>query len=413
MRYNVTMNRLKKIFISLIICSLFVTGCGEKTADEAVPSETQTEPEALQMQTARENDGRTVVGISMPDKLLERWNRDGAFLKEQFENSGCEVILKYSDNLIDKQITGLEEMIEKGADLLVVAAVDGSALSGTLETAHENGVKVIAYDRLLMDTDAVDYYVSFDNYKVGYLQASYIVSSLGLKTSEQPKYIEFVTGDPVDNNARFFYNGAMDTLKPYLDSGKLVVASGQTGFYETSTAQWSSDIAQQRIQIILNSYYPDGARLDAVLCANDSTALGVKRALETDYTGKNNVVLTGQDADIANIYNILDHTQSMTVFKALDQEAVVTEVLAKSVLSGTTPGEDLIKEADWDFTCTYNTTDYNNGVKVVPSYLLRPVAVTYDNLEKELFDTGYYARNSSGLIYSVKSDTPDQSVDDD
>ena len=152
----------------------------------------------------------------------------------------------------------------------------------------------------------------------------------------------------------------------------------------------------------MNSYYPENSRLDAVLCANDSTALGAARALESDYSGKNKVVVTGQDADIANIYNIIEGRQSMTVFKALSQESVVTVSLGLSILSGETPGEDLVKSAGWDFDCSYNTTDYDNGSMIVPSYLLRPISITADNLEKELFDTGYYARNSAGLIYAVE-----------
>jgi putative multiple sugar transport system substrate-binding protein len=194
----------------------------------------------------------------------------------------------------------------------------------------------------------------------------------------------------------------MDTLKPYLDSGQLQVPSSQSGFYETSTAQWSTDIAQQRLQIILNSYYPEGTRLDAVLCANDSTAVGVTRALEADYTGRNTVVVTGQDADISNIYNILEGTQSMTVYKHLKQESVVTVTLGQDILTGNEPAEDLISRAGWDFDCSYNISDYNNGNKVVPSYLLRPIAISAVNIEKELFKTGYYGRNSAGLIYATK-----------
>ena len=253
-----------------------------------------------------------------------------------------------------------------------------------------------------MNSPSVDYYVSYDNYKVGVLQAEYVISALRLEKSSQTKTIEFVTGDPVDNNARYFYQGAVDTLMPYLESGKLSVLSNQQGFYETSTAQWSTDIAQQRLQIILNSYYPENVRLDAVLCANDSTALGATRALESDYNGQNSVVVTGQDADVANIYSIIEGKQSMTVFKALRDESVVAVALGLSILSDETPDAELITRSGWKFECSYNTTDYDNGSKIIPSYLLSPITITKDNLEKELFDTGYYARNASGLIYAVE-----------
>ncbi len=392
-------NIFKKLTILLLTVVLVLTGCGQAADDTAPVQESAPKEDTF---VPREDDGRTVVGISMPDRLLERWNRDGAFLKEQFERSGFEVMLEYANNLIDTQISNLRDMIDGGADLLVVTAVDGAAISSILEEAHKNGIRIIAYDRLIMNTDCVDYYVSFDNYQVGVLQAEYIIKSLRLKTSRNVRNIEFVTGDPVDNNARYFYQGAMDTLKPYIDSGKLCVPSGQKGFYETATAQWSTDIAQQRVQIILNSYYPEGIRLDALLCANDSTALGATRAVITDYPGLNKVVITGQDADIANIYNILSGDQSMTVYKHLKQESVVTVSLGKDILDGNTPGENLIERAGWAFECSYNTTDYNNGNKVVPSFLLHPIAITAENIEKELFETGYYGRNASGLIYAAK-----------
>lgn len=389
---------LKPALTGILILALIVCGCSSSSSPKATAEDIESEGTKEVIQRA--DDGRTVVGISMPDRLLERWNRDGAYLRKQFESADCEVMLKYANNLIDTQIADIREMIAGGADLLVITAVDGAALSTVLEEAASLGIKVIAYDRLIMGTDAVDYYVSFDNYMVGVLQAEYVISTLELKRTAKPRYIEFVTGDPVDNNARYFYQGAMDTLKPYLDNGKLEVPSSQTEFYETSTAQWSTDIAQQRFQIILSSYYPVGTRLDAVLCANDSTALGAARALQSDYKGKNKVIVTGQDGDIANIYNILDGVQSMTVYKHLEQESVVTVALGKDIISGNTPGEDLISKSHWDFDCSYDTQQYNNGNRVVPSYLLSPIAITSDNIEKELFETGIYKRNSSGLIYT-------------
>ncbi len=348
------------------------------------------------------DDGRIIVGISMPDRLLERWNHDGTYLRAQFEKNGCEVFLRYANNLIDTQMNDILTMIDNGADLLVIAAVDGAAITPVLEIARSSNVPVIAYDRLIMDTDVVNYYVSFDNYKVGVLQAEYLIDALRLNHSARTRNIEFVTGDPVDNNARYFYNGAMDTLRPYLENGKLKVLSGQTSFYETSTSQWSTDLSQQRLQIILNSYYPNNARLDAVLCANDSTALGAVRALESDYNGSNTVYVTGQDCDVANVYNIIDGSQGMSVFKALQQESVVTVALGLSLLEGNTPGEDFISQSNWAFNCSYNTTDYFNGTKIVTSYLLEPIPITSKNIEKELFDNGYYRRNSAGLIYSAK-----------
>ncbi len=394
------MNRIIKLFlIELLTLSLLLCGCSSSGQTKKDPISEKT---SATKATERIDDGRTVVGISMPDRLLERWNKDGAFLRDNYADAGCEVILSYADNLIDKQISDIRDMVSQGADLLVITAVDGAAISAPLQEAKAAGVKIIAYDRLIMDTDAVDYYVSFDNYKVGVLQANYIIASLGLNSSADAKTIEFITGDPVDNNAKYFYQGAMDTLKPFLDSGKLIVPSGQSDFYETATAQWSTDIAKQRLQIILSSYYPKDMRLDAVLCANDSTALGATKAIASDYQGLNNVIITGQDGDIPNINNIFSGSQSMTVYKDLKQEAIVTLSIGLDILGGSTPSEDLIKKADWDFECSYDTKTYNNGNKAVPSYLLRPIAISADNIEKELFDSGYYNRDSTGQIFATK-----------
>ena len=202
---------LRTILTTALVPVLILVGCGSPAVN--TPANEETVEETI---VPRPDDGRTVVGISMPDKLLERWNRDGAFLEDQFKGAGCEVILKFANNLIDTQTDDLKDMIAEGADLLVISAVDGSAISSVLEDAHRQGIKVIAYDRLIMNTNAVDYYVSFDNYKVGELQADYIIASLGLEGSDEPRNIEFVTGDPVDNNARFFTEVPWTPLSPTL-----------------------------------------------------------------------------------------------------------------------------------------------------------------------------------------------------
>lgn len=391
--------QIRIFLITIIFLSLLLSGCEPHQQAE---KNTAPKTEKRAVVDTHSDDGRTVVGISMPDELLERWNRDGAFLKSQFENNGCEVILSFANNLIDTQINDIRKMIADGADILVITAVDGSALTSVLNEAKAANVHIIAYDRLIMNSDAVDYYVSFDNYKVGVLQANYIIGALLMVNSDKTYNIEFVSGDPVDNNSKYFYQGAVDTLAPFFEMNKIKILSTQSGFYETSTAQWSTEIAKQRLQIILNSYYPEGTRLDAVLCANDSTALGAAQALASDYAGANHVVLTGQDGDIANVYNIINGTQDMTVFKQLDKEAVVTVALGLSMIAGNYPAEELITDSGFDFDCTYNTTDYDNGMKVVPSYLLQPITINYQNLEKELFVTGYYKRNKAGLIYAAE-----------
>jgi putative multiple sugar transport system substrate-binding protein len=274
-----------------------------------------------------------------------------------------------------------------------VAAIDGESLSQVLASAKEAKIPVISYDRLIMNTDAISYYVSFDNYTVGKLQGQFVVDKLGLKPDDTSKTynIEFTAGDPADNNATFFFNGAMDTLKPYIDKGILKVLSGQTTFQQVATASWDTKNALNRMQNILGSYYPNGTKLDVALCSNDSTALGVTQAIESDYWDKANMpIITGQDGDEANLKNIVDGAQSMTVYKAVANEAVTTLDLGLAMLDGKTPNADLIKSAGWKFDCTYDTDSYNNGKAKIPSYLLVPTVVTKDNIQKELVDTGYY-----------------------
>ena len=302
------------------------------------------------------------IGISMPTQSLERWNRDGSYLEEQFKAAGYDVELTYSDNETDRQ--------------------------------------VISYDRLIK-SDAVSYYISFDNYTVGTLQGQYVIDTLDLDNAGDKTYnIEFTAGDPADNNAGYFFNGAYDTLKPYLDAGTLNVVSGQTDFDSVATAQWDTQTALERMQNILASYYADGTQLDVALCSNDSTALGVTQAIESDYAGKNDVLITGQDGDEANLANIVDGKQSMTVYKAVANEAVVTLDLAEAMLKGDTIDESLITNSGWDFDCAYDTESYetSDGNKC-PSFLLVPTVVTKDNMKEELVDTGYYTQDDDGYLH--------------
>ena len=278
-------------------------------------------------------DGAQKIGISMPTQSLERWNRDGSYLDQQFQAAGYETIVTYSDNDTNRQVNDIQNMIAEDVDLLVVAAIDGEALNTVMNEAGEAGIPIIAYDRLIMN-DNVSYYVSFDNYTVGTLQGQYIVDTLDLENQAGPFNIELTAGDPADN-AGYFFQGAMDVLQPYIDSGKLVVVSGQTDFDTVATAAWDTQTAMERAQNILASYYADGTEVDAWLCSNDSTSLGVTQAIQSDYAGanKSEIIITGQDGDVANLKNIKDGIQSMTVYKAVANEAVVTLDLAKATTS--------------------------------------------------------------------------------
>ena len=399
---------MKKKAVALVLAASMISavlaGCAAAapatTAEPAAAEEEAAAPEeaAEEAAPAAEATGKT-VGIAMPTQSLERWNRDGSYLKEQFESRGYATELVFSDNKIEQQVKDLENMIADEVDLLVIVAIDGESLSQVLADAKDAGIPVIAYDRLIMNTDAVSYYVSFDNYTVGTLQGQFVVDQLDLDNVDGPFNIEFTAGDPADNNAGFFFNGAYDVLKPYIEEGKLNVVSGQTQFDQVATAQWNTETAMKRFQNILASYYSDGTVLDVALCSNDSTALGVAQAIETDYAGDNTVLVTGQDGDEANLANIVDGKQTMTVYKAVANEAVATLDLGDALLNGETPDEGLIAASNWDFDCAYDTSSYDNGTGIIPSYLLVPTVVTKDNMVEELVTPGYYTQDDAGYLH--------------
>ena len=397
-------DNMKKILTAAIIgtMTLSLTACGGTGGSGGASAGSETSSGSAGT-TAAAGGGQT-VGIAMPTKSLERWNRDGSYLKDRFEEKGYQVELTYSDNKIDQQVKDVEGLIADDVDLLVIAAIDGQSLTRVLDDAKSADIPVISYDRLIMDSDAVSYYVSFDNYKVGQLQGQFVIDTFGLDENDTSETynIEFTAGDPADNNAPFFFNGAYDTLKPYLDAGILNVPSGQTEFEQVATKNWDTATAMTRFQNVLGSNYSDGTQLDIALCSNDSTALGVTQAIESDYAGSNDVVITGQDGDEANLANIIDGKQTMTVYKAVANEAVATLDLGIAILDGKTPDEGLIGEAGWDFDCAYDTESYDNGTGLIPSYLLTPTVVTQDSIEADLIDTGYYTMGADGYPKAVQ-----------
>ncbi len=316
------------------------------------------------------------VGVSMPTKDLQRWNQDGDNMKKELEEAGYEVDLQYASNDVNQQISQIENMIDEGAEVLVIAAIEGSSLGTPLQTAKDYEIPVIAYDRLLMDSDAVSYYATFDNYMVGTVQGTYIKDTLDLDNAEGPFNLEITAGDPGDNNARYFYQGAIDVLMPYIEEGKLVVPSGQIEFDVVATPTWATEEAQKRADTIIGTYYADGTNIDAWLCSNDSTALGVENSLEANYTGEYPII-TGQDCDILNTKNMIAGKQSMSVFK--DTRTLASQVvkMVGQILSG--------EEVDVN-----DTETYDNNVIVVPSYLCEPVFADVNNYEELLIESGYY-----------------------
>ena len=321
-----------------------------------------------------------LVGVEMPTKDLQRWNQDGENMKKELEAAGYTVDLQYAANDIATQVSQLENMIAGGCEALVIASIDGEALGTVLDQAKAAGIPVIAYDRLIMNSDAVSYYATFDNWNVGVKQGEFIVKALDLENAGDKTFnIEYITGDPGDNNINFFFDGAISVLKPYIDAGTLKTPSGQTEKATVATANWATDAAQARFENILSTYYADGTQLDAVLASNDSTALGVANALASSYTGAY-PVLTGQDCDIASVKNMVAGTQSMSVFKDTRTLASKVVEMVDALMKGTEPPIN-------------DTTTYDNGTGVIPSFLCEPVACTPDMINELLIESGYYTED--------------------
>ena len=335
---------------------------------------------ALSTQAIAQDKG--TIGISMPTKSSARWIADGDNMVKVFTELGYGTDLQYAEDDIPNQLAQIENMVTKGVKVLVIAAIDGTTLSAILQQAHDSGVKVIAYDRLIRDSGNVDYYATFDNFQVGVLQAGSIVDGLGLKDGKGPFNIELFGGSPDDNNAFFFDDGALSVLQPYIDSKKLVVQSGQMGMDKVGTLRWDGAVAQARMDNLLSAYYGD-KRVDAVLSPYDGLSIGILSSLKgVGYGGADQPmpIVSGQDAEVPSIKSMIAGEQYSTVFKDTRELAKVTANMVDALLAG--------KEVPVNDTKTYD-----NGVKVVPSYLLKPVSVGRDNWEEILIGSGYYTKD--------------------
>jgi len=347
--------------------------------------------------TATDGTGETMapiadcsVGISMPTRSLERWINDGEGLQALLEADGCSVDLQYADNKTDQQISQIQNMVANGSNILVVASVDGTTLGPVLEEAANADAIVIAYDRLILASPNVDYYATFDNYSVGTLQGEYIVDTLGLADGAGPFNFEAFAGSPDDNNAGYFFGGAWDVLSQYVDSGQLVNPSNtapatKEDWQSIGILGWGSDDAQSEMDNRLSSFYADGTKVDVVLSPNDSLAQGISQSLVlSGYTAADFPVLTGQDGDKASVVNILAGLQSMTVWKDTRLLGERVEMMIQSIIAGETPEVN-------------DTTTYDNGEKVVPSYLITPEVVTADTVQSKLIESGFLQASDVGL----------------
>ena len=381
---------MKKL-IALLLALVMVIGlvaCGaEKAPVEEAPVEDAPVEEApvedAPVEEAPAEGG--LIGVAMPTKDLQRWVQDGDNMKAKLEEAGYTVDLQYAANDIPTQVSQIQNMIANGCKVLVIASIDGEALGTVLAEAKAAEIPVIAYDRLIMGSDAVTYYATFDNWEVGVKQGTHIAEALDLANAPEGTVynIEFITGDPGDNNINFFFDGAISVLQPYIDSGVLVALSGQYEKATVATPGWATDAAQARFENILATYYAD-APLHAVLASNDSTALGVINALASSYTNDVYPVITGQDCDIANMPHLIAGKQAMSVFKDTRTLAAKVVEMVDAIMKGAEPPIN-------------DTETYDNGTGIIPSFLCEPVAGTIDNYKELLVDSGYYTAEQLGI----------------
>ena len=372
----------KKALLSFVAAGAMVVGLAACSADAGDGG------------TGGEGEGG-LIGVAMPTRSSERWIAVGAAVQAELEAAGYEVDLQFAEDDIPTQVSQIENMITRGAEALIIASIDGTTLTSVLQSAADNDIPVIAYDRLIRDSENVNYYATFDNFLVGQQQARTVLNGLGLTdlegnplddAPEGPFNIELFAGSLDDNNAFFFWNGAMDVLQPLIDDGTLVVQSGQTDIEQAATLRWDGEVAQSRMEDLLTANYSDGTQVDAVLSPYDGLSRGIISALtDAGYTvGVDFPIISGQDAEIDSVRAILSGEQYATIFKDTRELAKVAAGMAQALLEG---GEPEIND----------TETYDNGVFIVPSFLLGPVPVVADNVESALVDTGYWTAEEVGL----------------
>ena len=372
----------KRVFtLTLIVAALGLTACGKKEEPAA--------PAAAPVASAPAPKPSVLIGLAIPETHVERWVGDAEFMKKELEGMGYKVDVAFADADQSKQNKQIEDMVTKGAKVIVVGSVTEAAAQA-VESAKKAGVPVISYDRLITGTDAYDYYLTFDNFKVGQLQGQAIKDALALDTSKG-KNITLFAGSPTDNNARFFFDGAMDVLKPFVTSGALKICgpaptnSADATWSKSTTEGGAADKAKARMETLLSGACKS-VKLDAVLAPNDTLARSIIGALEQDGKYKTLPVITGQDGELLSAKWIMEGKQTMTVFKDTRVLAKGTAQAVDSIVKGTAPALTVKARTD--------TTTYNTGKKVVTSFLLEPVAVTKANLTAELVTSGFYTADA-------------------
>ena len=376
---------MKKLFALLLVGGLVLSlaACAAPAAPAAPAAEEPAadEPAAAAEPAADPKD--SLIGFAMPTHSDESWLKHKNYMQQYLEEMGYKNFIdQWAEDVVADQVSQIENMITSGVDVLVVAAVDGSSLSDVLAKAAAQGIKVVAYDRLIMNTPNIDAYVTGDNFGVGEKEATYIVEKLGLKDGKGPFNIELFAGSMDDNNSFFFFDGAMSVLQPFIDNGQLVVKSKQTAVEKVAIQQWDAAIAQARMDNLLTAHYADGSRVDAVLSPYDGLSIGIISSLKNVGYGTTDLplpIVTGQDAEVASIISIINGEQTQTVWKDFRESAKGGAALVDALLNGTElPIND--------------TETYNNGVKQIPTYLYPVKSIDATNY-MELFDTGFYKKD--------------------
>ncbi|MDR2759309.1 MAG: sugar-binding protein [Spirochaetaceae bacterium] len=366
------MKKICLVLVTLLIASSFVFASGQQGGS---------------------GGGSALVGIAMPETHVLRWQKDGASLKAAAESRGYRAEVAYGDADQTQQNRQIQGFLTQGAKLLVVGNVNDGVNSVIADAARDK-VAVIAYDRLIMGSADYDYYITFDNFKVGQFQGQGIEQGLNLAsaTAASPKYITLFAGSPTDNNSKFFFDGAMSVLNPYIDKGVLKVvgpypktSADNANFQRIATENWQAPIAKTRMENLLSNDARDVV-LDAVLAPNDTLARAIIEACLADakYAGGKLPVVTGQDAEFDSALSIKNGQQYMTVFKDTAKLAEAAIILADQILKGQTPNVPGASLASGSLTSIGDT-----GRKVVKAYLLEPVIITRNNISVPV-NAGFY-----------------------
>jgi putative multiple sugar transport system substrate-binding protein len=336
------------------VTALALSGCSSRAADT-------TSTDGASAGFAADS----TIGVALPSKTSENWVLAGGLFEDGLKEAGYKGDVQYAaaSGTVSDQQGQIQSMVTKGAKVIIIGAADGAQLSTQVEAAHDAGAVVIAYDRLILNTEAVDYYVAYDNFKVGELQGQALLDGMKAAKPEGPYNIELFSGSSDDANSAVFFDGAMSVLQPAIDDGTVVVGSGQTDIKQTATAGWKAENAQSRMDSLVTSTY-SSTTLDGVLSPNDTLARAIITSVKA--AGKPIPIVTGQDSEVESVKSIMAGEQYSTINK--DTRALVKQAIA------------MVDELQSGGKATTNDDEsYDNGAKVVPAFLLDPVIVTKEN----------------------------------